>query len=146
MSVRSRGPRVSTKRFSSAVKSSLGNGKPDKPPDRQCVTIDDQLGGRLGRDPTFVRRPAIAAASYPIRNPHIGGELSVSAAERGGVARLDPEGVSDRRERVPSRRRAQKPSRSFRPSLATGHAPTTCRPPARGRSRSSTVSEARTTI
>ena len=28
----------------------LGNGKPDKPPDRQRVTIDDQLGGRLGRD------------------------------------------------------------------------------------------------
>ena len=34
----------------------------------------------------------------------------------------------------------------FRPSSATGHAATTCRSPARGRSRSSTVSEARTTI
>ena len=28
----------------------LGNRDPDKSPDRQRVTIDNQLGGRLGRD------------------------------------------------------------------------------------------------
>ncbi len=28
----------------------FGNCNPDEPPDRQRVTIDDQFGGRLGRD------------------------------------------------------------------------------------------------
>jgi len=31
---------------------------------------------------TFVRRPAIAAASYPIRNPHIGGSFGLSRRAR----------------------------------------------------------------
>ena len=49
-SVRSRGPPRRAEALLECDEELLGNGDPDEPTDRQRVTVEDELGGRLGRD------------------------------------------------------------------------------------------------